>query len=348
MTTRAGRDPQVPLVERALVLPVLQRLDDVRHALLSNSHALTRPFLRSRDLRVLAQAVFSTTLALLLSVHATGYLLLLGPLLLGAPHLVAEARYLAFQPRHGARLVGVAVLMGLFAAAGLGLYALGPCLLLAILVSKERSGAYDVTLASVAMMSLVCAVAAPWWTRFLLLHAHNLFALVLWAGWRDRPWRVSLGVLGLAALAMTSVLLGCFDDVPLRTPLNDEVFSLTRLTDAVAGQFLGAWRDRLLVVFAFTQSLHYAVWLRLVPEEARERETPRAWSSSWQAFKRDTGTPLALLAMFGVVAVPTLAVVAGAVRVRSLYVTASEFHATLELLLAALVWRRGGFSRRTG
>jgi hypothetical protein len=55
--------------------------------------------------------------------------------------------------------------------------------------------------------------------------------------------------------------------------------------------------------------------------------------ASWRAYKADTGTTPARVALLAILLVPALALVFGLVRVRSLYVTASEFHATAEVVL---------------
>lgn len=85
-------------LERCVIEPVLAGLDVVRSRSLKASAPITGRFVRDRDRRVVAAAVFACSTALLASVGATGWVLLLGPLVFGMPHLVAEARYLFFQP----------------------------------------------------------------------------------------------------------------------------------------------------------------------------------------------------------------------------------------------------------
>lgn len=355
-------------VERAVVTPALRGLDAARRFLLSKTSGVSSHFVRSRDLRVLGRSFVACIGALLLAAYATGYLLLLGPIVLGAAHLVVEARYLVFQPRRSAgpasgagpersrdganqsraALVTVGVLAA-FAVAGLGIYAVGPCTLLALFLLRGRhcgAARREGWIAGVAALAIAGAAVAPSWSRFLLLHLHNLVAVAVWVGWRKRPVGVSAAVTCMVGAALFCILAGAFDDAVVRTPMTDHAFSLTKITDAVAAQFHGPWRHRLLIAFAFSQSLHYAVWLRLIPEEARARATPRPWSASWIAFKHDVGAQTAILSVLAVVAIPLLALFLGAVRVRSYYVTASEFHATTELLLVALLARGVGACHR--
>jgi hypothetical protein len=174
----------------------------------------------------------------------------------------------------------------------------------------------------------------------LLLHVHNLVPLGVWLLWRRRSLAISVTVVAIFATCVAMIFAGCFDALGLARPFPDDVFSLTRITDAVAAGFGGALRHRFLLFFCFTQAVHYALWMRLIPEEARERETPRSWRASWLAYKRDAGPTVARLTIIASVAIPLIAVIGGVVRTRALYVTASEFHATVEVMLVAVMFSR--------
>ena len=94
-----------------------------------------------------------------------------------------------------------------------------------------------------------------WDAQLVFLHAHNAVALLLWWSWRPRPW--SMLAIPAAALLGWLVLwqLGTLDTT----------------------------------AFAFAQAVHYAVWLRLIPEDDRERPAPRSFRASWQALVHDFG-----------------------------------------------------------
>jgi hypothetical protein len=336
-------------VDRCLVEPTLRALDKVRSLFLRQAAPVTNRFVTRRNDRALAFTILTCCTALALSIRWTGYLLLLGPLVLGAPHLVAEARYLFFQRHRGnTPLLAVLVLQSALAFAGVGIYGLGICAAIAILMTRLRSRAHgepatplgaDAALLALALLIELAAMVAPTRTRFALLHVHNGISLVVWLVWRKRPRLLSVAVASLLSAGAVAILFGVFDQLPIHTPLRDGAFSLTKITDAVAGGCAGPWRHRFLFLFCFMQSAHYAIWVRLLPEEARERETPRPFLASWRAFAADSGATVARLALLGAVAVPMLALLVGPVRARSLYVTASEFHATVELLLIFLLVR---------
>lgn len=330
--------------ENRTLLPVLDALDAVRLHLLKRTRAITAPFVRDRDHRVIAAALLSCTVALIGTVLAPGYMLLLGPVLLGMPHLCFEARYLFFQrvQLRRAALIALLVAQTVLVFNGLGIYTLGVAALGALGLSGALATRRGVLLACLAVGAQGAALVGPAWSRFALLHGHNCIPLVVWWLWRPRPARVSLAVAAIFVVAVATILLGAFDAMPLRRPFAENVFSIVPITDAVAVDLGGAWRQRMLLFFTFTQAFHYMVWLRLIPEESRERPTPRSWRASWKAFKDDSGATVARLSLALAVAVPVAALAIGVVRTRALYVTASEFHATVEAILVVLVWGSSG------
>src|SRR5690242_2238517 len=89
---------------------VLETADAARTWLLKHVR-VTQPFVRSRDLRVVAAAILACVTALATTVGAPGYVLLIGPVILGMPHLVFEARYLFFQHVQLRRIAPVAIVI---------------------------------------------------------------------------------------------------------------------------------------------------------------------------------------------------------------------------------------------
>ena len=94
------------------------------------------------------------------------------------------------------------------------------------------------------------------------------------------------------------------------------------------------WQFRLVILYAFLQSLHYIVWIRLIPEEARKQHTPRTFNQSVRALKNDFGGIL-LIGIF--VSMILLCVFASfdpkAARYQYLYLI--SFHGFLELVFCA-------------
>lgn len=105
---------------------------------------------------------------------------------------------------------------------------------------------------------------------------------------------------------------------------------LASLAPGVAGP-LGI---RLVLAFAFAQSVHYAVWTRLLPEQDRERETPRTFAESYRALRADLGAPLCLICVAAVIVIAVWAC-ADLAAARTNYLRLSTFHSHVELALAA-------------
>ncbi|PZR18353.1 MAG: hypothetical protein DI536_00255 [Archangium gephyra] len=313
------------------------RIDRARAALLRMAEPWFGSLYADRERRVQWMAVFSIITSLALTVVAPLWLLALGPVLLGVPHLVADARYLVIQPGLHKRggLVWLAALplvaLGFGAPPFIGLLSVVPLVLTANATVKRK-------LVALAVWAALTLVALRWETPFLLafLHLHNVIALAWWWAWQPRSRRHwFIPVLTMAALAF--LMLGGAE--PVLTFF--EAWNAPRARTSF-GEFVSANAPglsptlalRLVLTFAFLQSLHYAVWLRLVPEDARARPAPRPFRESWNALVRDFGVPA--LAFCGVLAI--FIAVWGVVDLsgaRYGYLRLAAFHGYLELAVAA-------------
>jgi hypothetical protein len=185
----------------------------------------------------------------------------------------------------------------------------------------------------------VLAWRDPERARFVFCHAHNPLALVLWLV-LFRPRR-GLGVLWLplALLAAVTALVAHGDTFGwILAAGGRQALGVDLL--AIADQLapgLGAFGVSLTVAFVLWQSIHYTVWLNVVPIE---QGGARSFRQSWRALCADFG-PGALR----VLAIGMLALVAFAAcsltRTRDLYLSLASFHAYLELVALGALWARG-------
>jgi hypothetical protein len=97
---------------------------------------------------------------------------------------------------------------------------------------------------------------------------------------------------------------------------------------------------RLVVIFTFAQSVHYAIWLRLVPEDARTRRSPRPFRSTYRALLADLGPVVLVGATLAAFAIAVWAVVDLATA-RDGYLRAAIGHGHLELAAGALLFAGG-------
>ena len=90
----------------------LQPLDRARIALFRWLGPIARPFIRNRSLRASTLLCLSIVIAFALTLLSPLALLALGPVVLGMPHLAADARYLILRPGlHRERLFWLLVII---------------------------------------------------------------------------------------------------------------------------------------------------------------------------------------------------------------------------------------------
>jgi hypothetical protein len=121
------------------------------------------------------------------------------------------------------------------------------------------------------------------------------------------------------------ILVGALDPIVHALPLDD--ISAYVLPEDVASPIMG---NRIALAFVFLQSLHYAVWLRLVPEAMRKRPGMRSFAGGVRALEAD----FTRVGVIVLTAIATGFIVAGAVDApwsREIYLSLASFHAYLEL-----------------
>jgi len=338
----------------------LRPLDRARTALFTRALRVAplRSVLVEKKRRVPALLLLHAAVALVLSVLAPTLLLVAGPLLLGVPHLLSDVRYLVLRPSLPRRarawlLGGAAMLLALrvaelFGAASLLRYELPLCALWvtgsALLGTRRIRDPRLIVIASLAIAFAGVAVLAPSTVRLVMAHAHNVIAVAIWAlafcAARGRALAVA-GVLGGAVLALLATPLawlgfkhGLVQCLGLHSFLAAEQLApFVRSTPLALG---------VVASFAFLQSVHYAVWLHAIPQEATRGEGTLSFRMSCRALQNELGRWGSLLALLVVVAVPVLGLVSP-LRTQSVYLSLATFHGYLELGALSLWW----LNRRT-
>ena len=292
-----------------------------------------------RDLRVATIATLSIGVAFLLALGAPLWTLALGPIVFGVPHLLADVRYCIVRPGWHRRTslvvaAGVPLLVGtimadvqlsLAAVAGAAAAAHGP--------TRRRLAVIGV---AVGMMLAIAAWRRP--SLIMMVHLHNVVAIALWWAWRPRrTWVHAIPIaafVGLSAVLwwMTTpgTVLG-----PLPARLGWDVHAhqlapgLSEVNDA-----------RIVALFCFAQAVHYAIWLRVVPDDDRDRPTPRTFGQTLRALRRELGRPVLAVALVAALVFAIWAVFDLA-QSRASYLRFGMFHVTLELCAAALLFIEG-------
>jgi hypothetical protein len=311
-------------------------LDAVRSGVLRVFGSTGRRLLADREARVVALGALAVVSAFACATVAPLWLLSFGPILLGVPHLLADVRYLVVRQGLHRRLA-----FWVLVAAPLVLTFARPHASSALVaVLGAIVGARGVTWRRVAV--LVPALAAAALALRLgraadvaMAHLHNFIALALWWAWAPRRGRLRWTVLALFALAAVALLSGVFDGVVGAAPapgvtLHEMVRALSPLQDP-------RWGLRLVLLFAFAQSVHYAVWLRMVPDDDRPRPGVRSFASSLRALSSDVGWSVVAVA-----ALATAGLLAWSLHdphaARLVYLRVALFHGPLEIAVVALLF----------
>lgn len=315
--------------------------DAVRAAMFRSVARPLAPLMADPALRVAYLGSATVIVLFALVCAAPAWMLLLGPLALGVPHLVADLRYLVVRPGLHLRPRVIALV-------------LAPCALAIAFPTLEMIGvalmgaAFAATStrqrrATVGVVGVVIIAAGRHFdgrAEIVFAHIHNAMAL----GWlalgfassrRDRS--SLLFPIALTAALTAALALGIAG--PSATELGSQLESsgtpawimLASMSPTTNADAAARW----VLVFAFGQAVHYATWIRLIPELARERRGPRPLRRSIEALRSDLGLPLLLLVLVAALAVP-LAALRDPLSVRDWYLRLALFHGPMEIAVAAL------------
>jgi hypothetical protein len=314
-------------------------LDSARAWVLAWFGPWLRPWLRDRNLRIATLGSFGVLVAFGLTLLAPMLLFAFGPLLLGVPHLVADVRYLVVRPqvhrrrRLSAGLVLPLLALGVWSWPALGLLAM-PIAALASRGPMWRR--LSVATVSAGLVALTCRHAAE--ASLVLVHLHNVVAIGMAFLVFAPKAKVGL-VPTLLYLAFTAALLsGLCDALLLRAELSP------RACDYAPQLTHPALPARFLSWFVFSQSVHYACWLRVIPEGSRERPGVHGFRASFRLLLQEVRLPLVVLAAFlwlGLLVWAARSVEAA----RIAYLNVAQFHGYLEFAMLAL-WCAEGIPPR--
>jgi len=325
-------------------VPPIAAADWLRRRWLQLLGAWARPLMTRRDVRVsvmFSAMILTATLATLI---APLWLLILGPLLWGVPHLVSDIRYLVVRPGYHRR-----PWIWLLAGGPLLWTARGGDLVWGFVGAAAAALAARAPLARrLAVVALAAGVALIFrglghTGDVLFAHAHNFIAVGLWWAWRPRQGRMHR--IPLALLIAASVFLVS----PLALSIVTAIGGLNWFGGTMGPEYQ-VWRLspdidpdlglRLVLLFCFAQSIHYAVWLQLLPDDDRARATPPTFRASYEDLCRDMTRP-------GVWVAGLLALGIAAWAVHDLkhachgYFRMARFHGHLELIAVALLILEG-------
>jgi hypothetical protein len=304
-----------------------------------------RRVVAERELRVAVNGFAAIAGALALVVLSPWWTLALTPLVLGVPHVLADLRYLVLRPGLQRRpALWLAWGVPLAAVVLGGGTAVGLTAMVGSAAAARGSRGRRLAIGALGTGLVAGALVADPWASIALAHAHNLIAVGMWWAWRPRTSSMHLSVIAAFVVVYLALVGGFLDPwlgaLPVAVPAAlDGPHHVAWLANGVPAP----WGLRLVVAFAFAQGVHYSAWLRLIPDDARDRETARTLRRTLAELVADCGLPLVLLAVGCLVVLAGWALVdvAGA---RTGYMQFARFHGMLELAAVAL-WACEGRAR---
>ena len=320
------------------------------------------PWLVRRDRRVALIACAHALVAFLLTATFPMLLFVVGPILLGVAHVSADVRYLVLRrglPKWWKHIV-IGICLALVGMRGAGevlggmlllhaehVVALGWMALAAFVAMRLGGSRTRGVIVGLVIVGLGLASAlAPYGSRIAFIHLHNLVAVTLWI-WLFRM-RITYALVPLLFMAFLVFLLGSpwvLSVMGATGGVSSLGLHLLSAADFTAPGVQSSAAIHLTLSYVFLQSVHYAAWLLLIPQEDMTREAPLTFRGSARSLTRDFGS-------LGVAAIvfATLLVVVGAfsdaLASRRMYLSLAMFHNYLELAMAAYFFVLGGTKAR--
>jgi hypothetical protein len=292
---------------------------------------------------------------------APGVLYVLGPAILGVPHILSELRFLVLRREHPrpwlAIVVGAAALLVAIRVAsvvapslawapeaevaiGWGLGVAGA--IFGGLAGRRLGRAFAFSVPLIA--ALVWAVMHPGLARLALAHAHNVITIGLWFWLFRRRKLFALPALVLIAIAAYALTSGAttphvrFDGPWAMRMVKETMWSVPAFVPQRLALGIG-------LSFVFLQSIHYAVWLAWIPQEDVLGEGTTTFRMSARSLVRDLGRVGVILGVL-LGALMVLASFVDLHRTRGLYLSLATFHGYVEIAMMAFLGARGAREHR--
>lgn len=318
-------------------------------------------WIRDRSARLTMLASVQILFAFVCTLFFPLWLLLLGPLILGVPHIISDIRYLLIRPpEEVSRGAVFGILAALTAMTGLRIYAMatyhwlpqwemmcGCVAVFAGLLFVRKPNIWQLPLVGLMVFGTYTAFVYPRSAILWLGHIHNFVAFGLWLYWSkgEGPWSRYIGVLVLYLGCIAMIGFGVWESFAasmgaFHSPQSGLDFG--ELVKLLAPGMDPTFGFRLVLIYAFAQAIHYVVWLRLVPgnQHFYPKPRPTTFKENFERLRMDFGTLGLYLCILGTVAIPIMALF-HATGTRNMYLSLVLFHGWLEFSVIANLLVKG-------
>jgi hypothetical protein len=175
-------------------------------------------------------------------------------------------------------------------------------------------------------------IAKPYEALITMLIGHNLIAFFYWRQFcHSQSQKMLWTICSLLTLVICGgISSGVFDPVLGMHAYKPWVLSLSSLFPVPSVVAL-----RIVYIFAVTQSLHYFIWLRAIPEQDIAGRSPPGWRQSYRLLVRDLGTTgsKAAIATSSVIIALLLVIslASSAFKAYQVYIAIAGFHGFYEI-----------------
>lgn len=284
------------------------------------------------------------------------WLFVIGPIVLGIPHLMSDARYLILRQRvsrevivvacaASAMFVGLRVLDLFHAApahwASLEMSIAFAWIILAIMSgARERKSSAPLLLLPLLLVLGYFAALHAGIVRIGFAHAHNVIGIFAWIVlFRKNKRAVILPAIALIA-AVALLISGATLPMLTQNGFSSFGFDLSGVGRALAPGASSSFAEGVALSFVLLQSVHYATWLVWIPQDSLPGEGTFTFRMTARSLVSDFGIPaLAFFAMLAV-ALGGSALFHARSAVGT-YMSLATFHGYFEIAILAYFAARG-------
>lgn len=338
---------------------VLNSVDTFRSFLLKKTLkvSLFRQIYTTRSYRLMFFFILSLVFNFTLAMNFPLWVLLIGPIVLGIPHLVSSIRYipkLTLMNRFSIPVVGSVFVLIALARLWLGTY--GNALLeggpntLEIIAglsllglvgffykqSKIRIAASLFLLGSL----LVASLSYPLETLGFLVLAHNFVAFFFWISRaKSQADRITASLSLVIFSGVTwAILAGVFEAF-----MSERMFEIFNgFNEANIGVQIFPNADmtlwsRAVSAYALGQGIHYFVWLKAIPEQELPYQYTTNFSYSFKLLKSDMGNRIVYFSGLIFIGLVAFALLKNFIAARFIYLSLAAFHGYFEIMALPFV-----------
>lgn len=279
--------------------------------------------------------LFSLSLAaslILASINAK-ILLYLSPLLLGLPHLFASYLYSSPHPETVRNFRFLLVTAAVAIWSGLRIlkpevdtqaYFIPASIFISIFVLRSKLNASRaITILALVLVPLSYFFA--WEVALSLLIGHNIISFIFWhQSARTRTERNTIW----AAAITTSTALGLM--TYFMTAESSLVSSLQETSLIMLGGISKA-DCIIMLTFLVTQSLHYFIWIKAIPDFKNTADTPGGFQYSFERLRAQFGKHTIVTIGVGIAALTAVVLFIDFETFRLLYISIAAYHGLYEI-----------------